>query len=534
MTNKEMWQRFKKHLRIYPQVGMKLDISRMRFPEHYIAQMTPAIERAFEAMSELEKGSIANPDEKRQVGHYWLRAPHLAPTEDLRLAILSSQIAIKEFAAEVHAGDVKPEHHDRFKNVVLLGIGGSALGPQLVADALWDVNAPMQLYFCDNTDPDGIARLLTQLGDRLDETLLLVVSKSGGTPETRNAALEFAEALADRGLSFAKHAVAVSMRDSRLDRQAAEQGWIRRFEMWDWVGGRTSLFSSVGLLPAALQGVPIDEMLIGAQKMDEVTRVNVIDENPAALLALMWYVAGDGRGRKDMVVLPYKDRLVLFSKYLQQLIMESLGKERDLSGSIVNQGIAVYGNKGSTDQHAYVQQLRDGLNNFFVTFVEVLADYTPGIIQGGYVPVEPEITSGDYLQGFLRGTRRALYENGRDSITLTLNDLSPQTLGALIALYERAVGLYASLTNINAYHQPGVEAGKKAASSVIALQQKLLNELRNNPGRAYTATELSTAIGAEEDVENVYHILEHLQANAERGLRREGNGDPESSLYSLV
>src|SRR6202012_3172824 len=98
---------------------------------------------------------------------------------------------------------------------------------------------------------------------------------------------------------------------------------------------------------------------------------------PAALLALMWDYIGDGRGKKDMVVLPYKDRLLLFSRYLQQLVMESLGKEKDLAGNIVHQGIAVYGNKGSTDQHAYVQQLREGVNNFFVTFIEVLKDTTP-------------------------------------------------------------------------------------------------------------------------------------------------------------
>ncbi len=104
------------------------------------------------------------------------------------------------------------------------------------------------------------------------------------------------------------------------------------------------------------------------------TRQHDVLRNPAALLALMWYHAGNGRGAKDMVILPYKDRLLLLSRYLQQLVMESLGKELDLDGKVVNQGIAVYGNKGSTDQHAYVQQLREGVNNFFATFIEVLKD----------------------------------------------------------------------------------------------------------------------------------------------------------------
>src|SRR5258705_11097142 len=103
--------------------------------------------------------------------------------------------------------------------------------------------------------------------------------------------------------------------------------------------------------------------------MVQLTRVDVGDQNAAMLLALMWFYAGEGQGEKDMVILPYKDRLALFAKYLQQLVMESLGKEKDLDGKIVHQGIAVYGNKGSTDQHAYVQQLRYGVLNFFVTFI---------------------------------------------------------------------------------------------------------------------------------------------------------------------
>ncbi len=173
--------------------------------------------------------------------------------------------------------------------------------------------------------------------------------------------------------------------------------------MWDWVGGRTSVMSAVGMLPLLLQGLDMTALLEGAAAMDEWTRVSETTKNPAMMLALMWHFAGNGRGEKDMVVLPYKDRLVLFSKYLQQLVMESLGKELDLDGKVVNQGIAVYGNKGSTDQHAYVQQLRDGVANFFATFIEVQKDRA-----GAPFEVEPGITSGDYLQGFLRGTRTAL------------------------------------------------------------------------------------------------------------------------------
>ena len=220
-------------------------------------------------------------------------------------------------------------------------------------------------------------------------------------------------------------------------------------------------------------------------------------------LALAWYHEGNGKGEKDMVVLPYKDSLMLMSKYLQQLVMESLGKELDRDGQVVHQGLAVYGNKGSTDQHAYVQQLRDGVHNFFGTFIEVRKPRA-----GESIEVEEGATSGDFLQGFLRGTRSALYENGRRSITISIPEVTPHTVGQLIALFERAVSFYASLVNINAYHQPGVEAGKKAAGVFLDLLKKVAPSLG---AESATAQEIAAKTGG--DAEAVYHCLVHLVAS---------------------
>jgi glucose-6-phosphate isomerase len=231
-----------------------------------------------------------------------------------------------------------------------------------------------------------------------------------------------------------------------------------------------------------------------------------------------------------MVVLPYKDRLLLFSRYLQQLVMESLGKEFDLEGKVVNQGLAVYGNKGSTDQHAYVQQLREGVNNFFVTFIEVLKDRDAKTS----LEVEPGVTCGDYLQGFLLGTRDALSEKDRHSITITLPEVSPRTLGMLIALYERVTGLYATLININAYHQPGVEAGKKAAGGVIALKLKLMEALKTEPGKAFTAEQLAAQAGAPEKAELTFKILEHLAANKSSGVKKRAKTPVVDSTYRFA
>jgi glucose-6-phosphate isomerase len=526
-----LWERYRQYLVDCPSIGLRLDISRMRFGDAYFAEMQDRIERAFVAMDALERGAIANPDEKRMVGHYWLRNAALAPTEAIRGAITGTYERVVRFAADLHAGSIRPVRAAAFKNVLVIGIGGSALGPQLVSAALGTPRDKMRAFFFDNTDPDGFDRTLSAIeaAGGLAETLTVVISKSGGTKETRNGMLEAKDAYERQELPFEAHAVAVTGEGSELDRTAKKEGWITTFPMWDWVGGRTSELSAVGLLPAALQGIDTRAMLDGARETDALTRIHDARKNPAAVLALMWYFAGRGHGEKSMVVLPYKDRLELFSRYLQQLVMESLGKEKDLEGRVVHQGLTVFGNKGSTDQHAYVQQLRDGPDDFFATFIRVLDDRDARKL----FEVEPGITSGDYLHGFLLGTRHALYEGGHDSMTITLEEVSPRTMGVLIALYERAVGLYASLIHINAYHQPGVEAGKKAAAHVLSLQTRIMDALGRSARKPLRAEELAEAIGAPEEVETVALLLEHLAKNPGRGVvKASGEGFADAQYRS--
>ena len=374
MDNKKLWERYKKYLCDCPSIGMTLDISRMDFADDYLLRMEPAMQKAFQSMALLEAGAVANPDENRMVGHYWLRSPERAPSPEIRREIEDTVKAIIKFAHAVHTGSIKPEKRATFSRLLCIGIGGSALGPQFVSDALGTSDDRLKLCFLDNTDPDGIDLVLSKIGNDLAETLTIVISKSGETIETRNGMIEIAEAYRRKKLKFEKHAVAVTGVGSKLDNQAITEKWLARFPMWDWVGGRTSITSAVGLLPMALQGIDILEFISGSALCDTFTRNTVTFANPSALLSLMWHYATDGRGGRDMVILPYKDRLQLFAKYLQQLIMESIGKEKDLDNRTVNQGITVYGNKGATDQHAYIQQLREGVNNFFATFIEVLHD----------------------------------------------------------------------------------------------------------------------------------------------------------------
>jgi len=465
-------------------------------------------------MVALEAGAIANPDEDRMVGHYWLRNPALAPTPEIRKEIEDAIAQIQTFSAKVHAGEIRGLG-GAFKNYLLIGIGGSALGPQFVANALGDPRTDkLKPYFFDNTDPDGMDRVLATIGGGLSKTLCIVISKSGGTKETRNGMLVAKNSFEQAGLDFGKHCITVTSAGSELDKYAIQNNWLERFPMWDWVGGRTSELSPVGLLPAALQGIDINNFILGGYECDKFTRVQDVKVNPASQLAMAWFASGNGKGTKNMVVLPYKDRLELFSKYLQQLVMESLGKEHDLDGNIVNQGITVFGNKGATDQHSYIQQLRDGLNDYFAIFIEVLKDG-----ESSNFTVEPNVTSGDFLEGFYLGTRQALADKNRESITITIKEVSPFSVGMLIALFERAVGFYASLVNVNAYHQPGVEAGKKAAANIIQLQLKILTFLAKQK-QGLTVGEIAKGIGVDEENESIFKICEHLSSNSDRKIRK--------------
>jgi glucose-6-phosphate isomerase len=285
--------------------------------------------------------------------------------------------------------------------------------------------------------------------------------------------------------------------------------------MWDWVGGRTSMMSAVGLFPAALAGVDCRALLKGAATMDAWTRQPDRDDNPAMMMALSWYGATNGCADRANVVLPYCDRLELLAKYLQQLIMESLGKRLNRLGETVNQGLTVFGNKGATDQHAYVQQLREGPDDHFVTFIEVLRPSSTIAER----EVRPGVRADDVLSALLAGTRTALGEVGRRHMTLTLRQLDAERFGALIALFERTVGFYASLVNINAYHQPGVEAGKRVAAEVLKVQASVEAALAG--GQSGTAATFARELGIEESLAR--HVLRRLEATGRAQVSGHGS-----------
>ena len=437
------------------------------------------------AMAALESGAMANADEGRQVGHYWLRAPSKAPDPAIAQKIRDTNERIRNF---------DPEWCD---TVLMLGVGGSALGPELALDALRPKDG-RKFLLIDTVDPAGIHRTLEDMDPRT--TLVVVASKSGGTVETRQALRIVEDLFIQSAVIFKDHAVAITSPGSALEALAVD--WSAVFHVWEWVGGRTSVTSAIGLLPMHLCGVDTEAFLAGARDMDTWTR-QPFPDNPAAHLASVWIDSN----KSSLAVIPYCDPLRHLSRYLQQLIMESLGKAQDRKGERIHAGLTVFGNKGSADQHAIVQQLRDGPDDVIVHLIECAA--TAG---------ETSLLSdaADLQFALFSGTRDAMVEVGRPTVSISIPHMTPGTLGALIALFERTVGIAAELLDINAYNQPGVEAGKRAARFQLDQLKVVEGHLNDNP---FTAKEIANTLGL--NTQTVWRLCVHLtnmgRAKCDRG-----------------
>jgi glucose-6-phosphate isomerase len=513
-----------------PDGDFTLDLSSSTVTAEQLADLDGEIAAAHDQMKAIESGAIKNPDEGRQVTHFSDRIAY--PKSDLFADV-------EAFFADLRAGTVTGSRGDRIEYVVINGIGGSALGPQLVQFALngpyWNElsrarrGGSPRLYFTDNTDSAGVHDVLEVV--ELPATLLVTISKSGGTRETANNMLAFKAAFAESDLPFNRHAIAITMEGSKLDIISKSEDWLKIWPLAESIGGRTSETSVVGHVPAAAAGIDFARLLEGACKMDELTRADSVETNPAYLLAVSWYIIGDGRGEKNMVIVPYADRLVLLARYLQQLVMESLGKELDLDGNTVHQGLSVFGNKGGTDAHAFIQQLNDGRNDFFITFIEILRDAEQIVMDDG-------LTMGNYLHNFMQGLSGALESKKRSVVRLTFTELNATTMGMLIALYERAVAAYAELIHVNAFHQPGVEAYKSISSQVNDLTFALFSVVADGTLAQGSAAEFAAAAGAPDLVNEAAGILAKMAANGQtisgnRVTRRLVDNDWVFSLETL-
>ena len=362
---------------------------------------------------------------------------------------------------------------------VVLGIGGSALGPMAVHQALLhpfyndlprEKRGP-KLYIVDNVDPERLINLF-QIVD-INKALFNVVSKSGSTSETMSQFMIVKEMLEKAiGKEAAKERIVATTdhKVGNLIKIAAEEGY-KTFIIPSGVGGRFSQLSPVGLLPAAICGIDIEELLAGAAYMDELCNVDDVWKNPAYAYAALNYAALS-KGANICVMMPYADRLKFISDWYVQLWAESLGKRVDNEGNVVNIGPTPIKALGATDQHAQVQLFVEGPFDKLVVFIGV-DEFHDDIEIPRIFAEMPNIgflgghSHGSLLKAEQMATEFALMKNGKMNMTITLPKVTPHTLGQLLYFFEVATGFMGELMNINAFDQPGVEEGKNATYALM-------------------------------------------------------------------
>jgi glucose-6-phosphate isomerase len=357
------------------------------------------------------------------------------------------------------------------RHVVILGIGGSSLGPLALYSAMrhpfLDASAGRTLRFLDNVDPDTVSATL----DALDpaQTLHVVITKSGSTAETASQFLvSWEKAKRDLGDRCREHFVFVTDPVRGDLRALATRLGVEAFDVPVDVGGRFSVLSAVGLLPAALAGIDPARILEGARRIRPACLESPPERNPAALLASVAYLMDRDHGRHVHTIMTYSDRLAPVGAWFRQLWAESLGKLRDDSSRV---GPTPLDARGATDQHSLLQLLVQGPHDKLVLFLDVASRED--------VPIPAlfgELSSFGYLGGSTlasllsaerRGTEMSLARAGTPSITLTVDEVSPECLGALFYLLEVTTAIAGELYGIDPYDQPGVEEGKKLAYGLL-------------------------------------------------------------------
>ena len=382
---------------------------------------------------------------------------------------------------------ISHEIRRNFENFVIIGIGGSSLGAMCLQDAL---NHPFhdlvpeskrrnrpRIFFMDNPDPDHIRGLLDVLD--LRATAFNVISKSGTTAETMSIFM-YIYNLVQRRFSknaLSKHFFITTDPEGGLLREVAITDKMKTLAIPQNVGGRFSIFSSVGLLPAAVAGINIKELLAGAHAIDQKCSKPELMKNPAYLNAAIHYLAHTKKNKNISVMMPYVTALKTLSDWYAQLWAESLGKAEDKDGKTVNAGQTPVKALGAIDQHSQIQLYNEGPNDKIITFVEVKNFQEECKVPRVFQAIEAlkhlsESDLGALLNKELLATEFALAKNNRPSVKITLKQIDPETIGGLLYMLEVQTAFAAGLYNINAFNQPGVEEGKKATHALMGRRKK--------------------------------------------------------------
>ncbi len=451
-----------------------------------------------EAFKQLIQGQQVNSSERRPALHTLLRGTATDAHAERASAVDTTLSRMATLVEAIHCGECRGTDDQRFTDVVNLGIGGSDLGPRLICDALGSEAMPLRTHFVANIDPDDLDRTLTALDPR--STLFVICSKSFTTEETlSNAARarEWLEAAGIRDEALGRHFIAVTT-------QVAQAGeWHipeeRCFPLWDWVGGRYSLWSAVGFsIALGLGWSTFERLLTGARLLDTHTECTAPGENLPMMMALLELWQTHYLKTETHLVLPYAQKLAHLPDFLQQLTMESNGKRVSPAGEVLEHHTApvLWGSAGTIGQHSYYQLLHQGTRAFSADIVlplrsgdgdlgARLALAAHALAQSRAFMVgrsEEDARALGNERGFDEATSRQFELPGNHSHTLILmDDISPECLGALIAAYEHKTYFLAVLLNLNPFDQWGVELGKEIAGHMRHLLETGESEIEIDP-----------------------------------------------------
>jgi len=436
-----------------------------------------------DAISKYFEGDVINHTEGRAVLHTALRAPKdanvLVDGENVIPEIHAAKAFIKNFSEAIIQGSKKGFTNKPFTDIVNIGIGGSDLGPAMVVDSLAFYSNHLKPHFVSNVDGDHVNEVLKKLNP--ETTLFVIVSKTFTTQETLSNANTIREWFLKHATQedVAKHFVAVSTNTAKVQAFGIEASNI--FPMWDWVGGRFSLWSAVGLSISLAVGYDHFEALLeGAHKMDTHFKEEEFENNIPTVLAFLsiWY--NNFFKAESEAVIPYTQYLNQFATYLQQAIMESNGKSIDRSGKQVEYqtGNLVWGEPGTNSQHAFFQLIHQGTKLIpadFIGFTKSLhgnKDHQDKLISNFFAQTEALLNGKTEDEVQAEGTSSGIvpfkiFKGNKPTNTIFIKQLTPESLGKLIAMYEHKIFVQGVVWNVFSYDQFGVELGKQLATKIL-------------------------------------------------------------------
>lgn len=470
-----------------------VDFSKNRISDETLALLIKLAEEVglADGIQKYFSGDIINQTEGRAVLHTALRAK---ATDDIRVdgsnvvpEVYQVKEQIREFSEAVISGTKKGFTGKSFTDVVNIGIGGSDLGPAMIAESLSYYRNHLKTHFVSNVDGDHVHEILKQLNP--ETTLFIVVSKTFTTQETLSNATTIKSWFLERGSEkdVATHFAAVSTNLEKINEFGISEENV--FPMWDWVGGRFSLWSAVGLSIALAVGYDhFEAMLIGANAMDTHFKKTPLEENIPVILALLsiWY--NNFYGAETEAIIPYSQYLSRLAAYLQQGIMESNGKSIDRSGNRVGYetGTIIWGEPGTNSQHAFFQLIHQGTKLIPADFIgfkkslhgdmdhhqKLMANFfaqTEALMNGKTVDeVEKELASKGLTHEEIKKLLPfKLFEGNKPTNTILIDRLTPASLGSLVAMYEHKIFVQGLVWNIFSYDQWGVELGKQLATEIL-------------------------------------------------------------------